>query len=268
MEAGYPASFSIGEVAEAIGVAAQTLRLWERERLISPGRTARGYRIYTEPEVARLEEVKRLRVVDGLNFVAIRQRLGSTNSDSRDTEDSPSFEEIGDRLRRMRMKAHKTLREVAERTGLSISFISALERGESGASVASLRRLAEVYHVTLREVFGADIKQNEPLVRSHERPKMRWENGVRFEEMAVGESAMDPAILYAPPNSGSEGFYSHAGEEFIYLISGTLFVELRDRGVYRLAPGDTLYFPSTTPHHWWTEDEPAEALYVNTPPSF
>jgi quercetin dioxygenase-like cupin family protein len=91
---------------------------------------------------------------------------------------------------------------------------------------------------------------------------------VRFEEMACGENVMDPSYIKVPPGAGSEGFYSHNGEEFIYVLSGTLVVELKDQGSHRLTPGDTLYFPSTTPHRWWAEDEPVEAIYVNTPPTF
>ena len=69
--------FSIGEVSQAVGLAPQTLRLWERERLIKPRRTDRGYRVYTEPDVKRLREIKQLRKVEGLNFAAIRKQLGN-----------------------------------------------------------------------------------------------------------------------------------------------------------------------------------------------
>jgi DNA-binding transcriptional MerR regulator/quercetin dioxygenase-like cupin family protein len=262
--------FSIGEVSQAVGLAPQTLRLWERERLIKPRRTDRGYRVYTEPDVRRLREIKQLRKVEGLNFAAIRKQLGDApegvnfnGSASGGPPDAP-----GERLRRLRVKAHKTLKEVSEATGLSISFISALERGGSGASVASLRLLAEAYGVNMREVFGADLEQSSPLVRGDERPVMQWDNGVRFEEMASGEKVMDPSYIRVPPGAGSEGSYSHNGEEFIYVISGLLFVELKDQGTFRVASGDTLYFPSTTPHRWWAGEEPVEAVYVNTPPTF
>ena len=78
METGNGAvGFSIGEVSQAIGLAPQTLRLWERERLVRPRRTGRGYRVYTEPDVARLRKKKRLRKVEGLNFAAIRKQLGT-----------------------------------------------------------------------------------------------------------------------------------------------------------------------------------------------
>ena len=262
--------FSIGEVSQAVGLAPQTLRLWERERLIKPRRTDRGYRVYTEPDVKRLREIKQLRKVEGLNFAAIRKQLGDApeTTSPNGSAFGDSSEAPGERLRRLRIRAHKTLKEVSGATGLSISFISALERGGSGASVASLRLLAGAYGVNMREVFGADLEQNSPLVRDAERPVMQWDNGVRFEEMATGEKVMDPSFIRVPPGAGSEGFYSHNGEEFIYVLSGRLFVELKDHGTFKVTSGDTLYFPSTTPHRWWAEDEPVEAVYVNTPPTF
>src|SRR5918994_836450 len=102
--------FSIGEVSQAVGVAPQTLRLWERERLI-----------------------KQLRKVEGLNFAAIRKQLGSAPEKTSPNGPAPGgpLGAPGERLRRLRIKAHKTLKEVSEATGLSISFISALERGGS-----------------------------------------------------------------------------------------------------------------------------------------
>jgi DNA-binding transcriptional MerR regulator len=260
--------FSIGEVSQAIGLAPQTLRLWERERLVRPRRTDRGYRVYTEPDVERLREIKQLRKVEGLNFAAIRKQLGPAAEEARENDVEGAPNAMGERLRRLRTRAHKTLKEVAHATGLSISFISALERGGSGASIASLRRLAGAYGVTMRELFGADLEQSSPLVRSADRPIMQWDNGVRFEEMASGEKVMDPSYIRVPSGAGSEGFYSHNGEEFVYVISGVLFVELKDHGTFRVEPGDTLYFSSTTQHRWWAADGPVEAVYVNTPPTF
>ena len=260
--------FSIGEVSQAIGLAPQTLRLWERERLVKPRRTDRGYRVYTEFDVERLRRIKQLRKGEGLNFAAIRKQLGPAAEEPHEDGLTGAPNAVGERLRRLRTRAHKTLKEVAQATGLSISFISALERGGSGASVASLRRLAGAYGVTMRELFGADLEQSTPLVRGEERPVMQWDNGVRFEEMASGEKVMDPSYIRVPPGAGSEGFYSHNGEEFVYVVSGVLFVELKDQGTFRVAPGDTLYFPSTTQHRWWAGDQPVEAVYVNTPPTF
>lgn len=264
--------FSIGEVARSIGLASQTLRLWEREQLVKPERTERGYRVYSEYDVNRLRKIKHLRQSEGLNFAAIRKSLGPLESKNGSTAHHDprnlNGQTPGERLRRLRMKAHRTLKEIAEATGLSISFISALERGGSGASVASLKLLSGAYGVTTRELFGSDLEEKKPLVRPEDRTVMTWENGIRFEEMASGGRVMEPSYIKVPAGAGSEGFYAHEGEEFIHIIRGTMHFELSDRETHTLVPGDTLYFHSTTPHRWWAGDEPVEAIYVNTPPTF
>jgi mannose-6-phosphate isomerase-like protein (cupin superfamily) len=63
---------------------------------------------------------------------------------------------------------------------------------------------------------------------------------------------------------------THTGEEFVFVLSGNLFVRLEENPpeIYRLASNYCLYFPSTVPHSWWTEDAAAEIVYVNSPPSF
>src|SRR5918997_506436 len=113
--------FSIGEVSQAIGLAPQTLRLWERERLVRPRRTDRGYRVYTEPDVERLRTIKQLRKGEGLNFAAIRKQLGPAAEEPREDGSAETDDAVGERLRRLRTRAHKTLKEVSETTGLSIS---------------------------------------------------------------------------------------------------------------------------------------------------
>ena len=84
MANGGSVGFSIGEVSQAIGLAPQTLRLWERERLVRPRRTDRGYRVYTEPDVERLRTIKQLRKGEGLNFAAIRKQLGPAAEEPRE----------------------------------------------------------------------------------------------------------------------------------------------------------------------------------------
>jgi transcriptional regulator with XRE-family HTH domain len=194
--------------------------------------------------------------------------MQSPREDDEHNGKSLKAKRMGAQLRRLRARHRKTLKEVAQEAGLSVSFLSALERGDTGASVASLRAVAKVYGATMREIFGADLRKSSRLVRPGDRPVMEWDNGVRYEELADSRSLMDPTYVYVPPNASSGGFYSHDGEEFMYVLSGTVFVELEGEGRHRLEAKDTFYWPSTIPHRWWTEDEEAEILYVNTPPTF
>lgn len=263
----------IGEVSRQVGVSNQALRTWENEGLIKPQRSKGGTRYYRERDLDRLRKIRQLKDAHGLNFAAIRRELGTV--EPRDSDQVPEKErqarQVGERLRRLRFREGRTLKEVADATGLSVSFLSALERGHSGASIASLRSVMKAYGVNWREVFGVETERRSPLVRPEDRLVTRWPNDLRFEDLSTTGSLMDPAIMHFPPHTGSGEHFSHAGEEFIYVLSGTLLVHLRDRDApqtYRLKSRDALYFPSSTPHAWWTEDEEAEVIYVDSPPSF
>ncbi len=262
----------IGEVSPKVGVSPQTLRAWEHEGLINPRRSEGGTRYYSETDLERLQQIRRLRTTYGLNFAAIRRELGTVDSEPlpNGADEDGTLSEVGERLRKLRLRNRMTLKEVAERTGLSVSFLSSLERGHTGASIASLRAVMTVFDVDWREFFEAEPRVRSRLVGPEDRLSVRWPNGIRMEDLATVGSLMDPAFLYLPPDTGSGDYFSHDGEEFIYVISGTLFVALKDEPdkTYRLRPNDCLYFPSTVPHSWWTEEEEAEIIHVNSPPSF
>ena len=263
----------IGEASRYVGVSTQALRVWESESLIKPWRSKGGTRYYSDEDLDRLLKIRRLKEAYGLNFAAIRRELGAVKAPdaTEDSEKEIQARKVGERLRQLRFRDGKTLKEVAAATGLSVSFLSALERGHSGASISSLRAVMKVYGVNWREVFGVEAGKRSPLVRPEDRVVTRWPNDIRFEDLATTGSMMDPAIMYLPPHTGSGEHFSHSGEEFIYVLSGTLLVQLKDKEepqIYRLKSKDCLYFPSSVPHAWWTEDEEAEVVYVNSPPSF
>ncbi len=254
--------FLVGEVSQTVGVSIQTLRLWEREHLVRPERTERGYRVYGEEDVRRLQRIKHLRNIEGLNFAAIRQRLGQAEQRAgvrrREDEDS----EVGERLRQLRLREHKTQKEAAEATGLSVSFISSLERGATGASIESVSLLAGVYGVEARDLLGMELPRNASLVRASERAGGRWEDGTSYEELTSRGSPVEFTRLRMPSRTSSGRFYSHDGEEVVHLLCGRLFVELQDQEVFELSAGDTLRFSSVTPHRWWTGEQDAKALHV------
>jgi DNA-binding transcriptional MerR regulator/mannose-6-phosphate isomerase-like protein (cupin superfamily) len=267
---GAPLGLPIGEVSRTVGVSPQTVRAWEREGLIAPLRSRKGTRYFTREDLERLREVKRLRTVHGLNFAAIRREMGAAGNSPANASGERLPKGVGNRLRRMRVRQGKTLKEMAKITGLSPSFLSSLERGHTGASIASLRSVMNAYGTDWRGAFGVERSERSRLMRPDDRPAMQWPNGVRFEDLSASGALMDPSFMYLPPHAGSGEPMTHTGEEFIYVLSGTLCVRLEENPpqTYRLASNDCLYFPSTVPHSWWTEDAAAEIVYVNSLPSF
>ena len=83
-------ALGITEAARSVGVSPSALRLWERQGLIRPVRTAGGARRYRATDVARLQEIRRYRSVDGLNAPAIRRLLDGDTPDRPEGHDPES----------------------------------------------------------------------------------------------------------------------------------------------------------------------------------
>lgn len=259
-------TYRIGEAARRVGVSPSALRLWERQGLVRPMRSRSRYRLYSDADLDHLRGVRRLRQVDRLNAPGIRRVL-------RDAVGSPHPDRRldGRPLRRLRHERGLSLREAGERAGLSVSFLSAVERGVSGASIASLQRLAAAYGTTLQEVLGTPGEARARLVPADRRPSLRLgDRAVRIEQLAQGATLLEPQLFVLAPGASSEGAYAHDGEEFLYLLSGAITVWVGEDEMYSLeTTGDALTFPSTLPHRW-RNDAPTETrlLWINTPPTF
>ena len=258
-------SYLIGEAARRVGVSASALRLWERQGLVRPGRRGR-YRLYSDADVEHLRSIRRLRQVDRLNAPGIRRVLRDAVGGA---HLAPRLD--GRPLRRLREDLDLSLRDAAGRTGLSVSFLSALERGTTGASIATLQRVAAAYGTTMVDLFGSPAPTAERLVRAGEATVLRLgAASVRIEQLARGATQLEPQLFVLAPGATSDGDYAHDGEEFLYLLAGSLTVWLGDGETHRLTrPGDALTFPSTIPHRW-RNDASGETrlLWINTPPTF
>ena len=259
----------IGEAARQVGVSPSALRLWERQGLIRPSRTSARYRLYTDADIEHLRSVRRLREVDRLNAPGIRRAL-------RDPVPSSAHADRrldGRPLRRLRAQHGLSLREASARAGVSVSFLSALERGMTGASVATLQRLTAAYGTTMVELLGgAPTPADAPrLVRAGQRRALDIGSGrVRIEQLAEGARQLEPQLFVLAPGATSDGAYAHDGEEFLYVLTGAVTIWVGDFEEYRLdLPGDALTFPSTIPHRWRNDARgETRLLWINTPPTF
>lgn len=262
-------SFRISEVSKMLNISSSTLRQWENAGLTQPTRTQSGYRAYTREEVERLKSIQHLRVEKNLNVDAIRHWIGNGKGRNAGNGKVPAKPaNIGARLRRLRRERSMTLSEAANGTGLSVSFLSCLERGQAHASVATLQRLAMFYQTNVLSFFGG-ADQRGKLVRPDERIELSNEPGVRLELLAMGERAMEPHLFRLAPGTSSGGSYHHEGEEFIFVVSGRCDVWLDEVEHYQLRTGDSLYFSSSQTHRWSNPyQRQAVLLWINTPPTF
>jgi len=255
----------ISEVARRVGISSSALRAWESLGLVAPQRTESRYRIYTEGDVRVLQRAIFLRRARGLNPAAVahvlkRQGIVPVPAEAASLP--------GQRFRRLRARRGLSLAQVARATGVSVGFLSALERGQMRASVATLRRIARFYRTNILSFFQA-AGENPRLVRPEQRKILQTESGVRMELLAWGNTAMEPHLFRIEPGGGSGESYAHEGEEFLHVLRGQFEIWLNSKEHYRLKPGDSLYFESSTPHRWKNPGRSeAWLLWINTPPTF
>jgi DNA-binding transcriptional MerR regulator/mannose-6-phosphate isomerase-like protein (cupin superfamily) len=255
----------IGDVARLVGVSPSVIRSWESLGLTRPRRTASKYRLYTAEDLKLLKRARFLRRVRGLNAPAIVQML-KRDGLVRPAPDGAAGA-IGVRLRQLRTKRKLSLAQVAKAVGISLGFLSALERSHMSASVGTLRRLARFYKTKILDFFDPS-ESNSRLVRPEKRKVLEAGPGVRMELLAWGNTVMEPHLFRVAPNSGSGESYTHEGEEFLYILRGELQISLEDEE-FRLKPGDSFYFESATPHRWRNPGRTETwILWVNTPPTF
>jgi len=255
----------IGDVARLVGISPSAIRGWETLGLTHPHRSKSRYRLYTNDDVRLLKKARYLRKVRGLNAAAIVQMLKREGAIKPGI--SSGTTSIGPRLRRLRAKRGLSLAKVAAAAGISIGFLSALERSQMSASVGTLRRLARYYRTNILDFFDA-TESNTRLVRPPKRKVLEAGPGVRMELLAWGDKVMEPHLFRIAPQAGSGESYAHEGEEFLFVLRGELKIAL-DGEEYHLKRGDSFYFESATPHHW-TNPGRSETwlLWVNTPPTF
>ena len=255
----------IGDVARKVGVSPSVIRSWESLGLARPHRTQSKYRLYTAEDVKLLKRARFLRKERGLNAAAIVQLL------KREGKVHPAADgnagAIGGHLRRLRSKRRLSLAQVADAVGISVGFLSALERSQMSGSVGTLRKLARFYKTNILDFFDAS-ENGRRQVRPAERKVLEAGAGVRMELLAWGNTVMEPHLFRIAPEAGSGDPYTHDGEEFIYLLRGELEITV-DGEQYHLRSGDSFYFESATPHRWKNPGRKETlVLWVNTPPTF
>lgn len=174
--------------------------------------------------------------------------------------------DLSRRLADLRRARSLTLRQVAAGTTLTIGFLSQLERGQSNVSVANLKRIADFYGLSIRELFD-DRPAAAFVTRDRERPPLLpGQAGVLVESLTPPGSARLGAVLVrTEPGVGDVDAYPHEADELTIVLAGAIRYRLGDEE-YLLGPYDAIFHRPSVRHGW--ENAAAEesvVLTVSTP---
>ena len=179
--------------------------------------------------------------------------------------------DVGERLRALRRFRRCTLRTIADRSGLSESFLSQVERGRSSASIASLRLIADALGVSMADLFEPDGMPGPRVLRRDERPGLSFgilgrkllltPRPLHHLEVFVGE-------LEVGGSTGPQPYAHGDSEELFVVLSGSVQLEL-DGELFELERGDSIDYRSSTLHRVSnTGQELAEVMWIISPPSY
>ncbi|MDO4492654.1 MAG: XRE family transcriptional regulator [Clostridia bacterium] len=176
---------------------------------------------------------------------------------------------IGEKIRLLRLQRGLTQEELAARTELSKGFISQLERDITSPSIATLMDILEALGTDVARFFSEDT--DDTVVFSDKDMFVKEaENGVEIKWLVTSaqKNALEPILVTIPPHEQTATDEPHEGEEFGYVLSGSIELILGGRKV-RAHKGDSFCFRPTTDHAIRnTGSHEARVLWVSTPPSF
>lgn len=180
---------------------------------------------------------------------------------------------IGRDIRGLRKARGVTLAGLAEASGLSVGYLSLLERDRATPSIKALHAVSRALGVTISWFFEAnDVPEEERdlVVRRARRRRLDYSAGVVDELLSPNlTGALELLSCRFPPGASSgEEPYSHSGEEAGVVIRGRLELWVDGRTV-TLEAGDSFGFKSELPHRYRNPGpDETEVIWAITPPSY
>ncbi|MEW6081490.1 MAG: cupin domain-containing protein [Bacillota bacterium] len=160
--------------------------------------------------------------------------------------------QIGSMLKRLRMEKGLTLREMSSMTGLSVGFLSNLERDINSPTLSSLAKICQALNASLVTLFQEDTPSEKRVVRKAERDLLFVSKTSKAAYTSLSERnkrLQAVCITMEPGGDYGEVPLGHAGDEFGVMLEGTMEITIGGE-VYLLEEGDAFYIDAYVPHKY------------------
>ncbi|SFJ02161.1 helix-turn-helix domain-containing protein [Jannaschia pohangensis] len=157
---------------------------------------------------------------------------------------------LGHLIRKRRKQLGLTLQALCDDAGLSVGYLSQVERSQATPSLGTLAQIAQGLSVGL-EYFIATPRPADSLSRNGARPQFSIDgSSILYEAVSADFPGAELScyILHVPPGYASE-VVCHEGEEIIFLLEGEITQTLGGQS-FILQRGDSLHYSGSTPHSW------------------
>ncbi|PUB09583.1 helix-turn-helix domain-containing protein [Paenisporosarcina sp. OV554] len=154
---------------------------------------------------------------------------------------------VGITLKSLRKERKLTLKDLAAETGVSISFLSQVERGKSSVTLESLKKIADALSVNPSVFFAKDDVQDDLSIRQERFFYKDLSHGVQ-------DASFSPILVTLQPGENEGNAFSHGGHEFLFVVEGLLTVEIDGKPV-QLNEQQSILFDARKTHYWYNHTE-------------
>lgn len=159
--------------------------------------------------------------------------------------------DLGKKIRYIREEKNMSIKELAEKLGISNSHISQVERNISSPSITMLKNIANVFDIPMTSFFNDEIEKGSTVIRRKERKKIMLPNSNFTYEMLSPSTVSEFQLLLTRIEEGGrlgENPIGHKGQECCFINKGQVEFTINNE-VYKLEEGDSIYYPENTPHN-------------------
>ena len=176
--------------------------------------------------------------------------------------------EIGEKIKRMRLRLGLTQEELADRTELTKGFISQLERDKTSPSIATLVDILEALGSNVSEFFRETADEKTVYSADDMFVKEETDSTVCWLVPNAQKNIMEPILVTLRPGARTYEEDPHEGEEFGYILSGSVVLH-NGESKFKAKKGDSFYFHPSGIHYLEnTGRTEARVIWLSTPPSF
>ncbi|GAB6087815.1 helix-turn-helix domain-containing protein [Alkaliphilus crotonatoxidans] len=178
--------------------------------------------------------------------------------------------DIGEKIKRLRLLNELTQEELAQRCDLTKGFISKIERNITSPSIATLMDILEALGTDVKKFFNEDVQDKIVFTKDdiYQSENEELAHIVSWLIPNAQKNTMEPILIELAPKGTSNVEEPHKGEEFGYVLKGTITLYLGSKK-FKIKKGESFCFKSNQVHYIENSgNKSAIVLWVSSPPSF
>ena len=176
--------------------------------------------------------------------------------------------ELGTKIKRLRLQNNLTQEELADRCELTKGYISQLENELTSPSITTLEDILNALGTTFAEFFKDEKEEKVVFTEAEFIEKISDSHKIEWLVPNAQKNEMEPVLVDLMPKKSTEPDVPHEGEEFGFVLAGTVIVHLGNKK-YKVNKGESFYYSASKEHYIENNtDRVAKFIWVATPPTF